>query len=449
MNAQIPSNPDRSQETARQFDLPLEALADGFQWKLRADDEARKLAWLVTLTLSATTRPPQTIGTLPDVVVEVGDVIAVETGNAFSGDHLQYALDEAPEGVAVDAGSGSVTISARARVSAAPIAVRASNPIGTAVQRFNLDVTVRERAVASRLAASTSFMTMLARRAPAGMVNAAGAVGENQRRYAHVANQRDALWLVWRGLAERNPGMLDDAVRAMQYGFGKQTPQGYFANGLGVAPTTAVGVDAFFLQGYLRIERLIGDSEFATIFATRFAEMNRGLSPALRWLRSNRDELHRQDRNATNRLFFDAIAFALGGQTAGDPDAMREGEAFAALGLANQRADGTYNEHGGFDSSYQGVSLLNLAGLLMHSPTLESQIASSLRSGAEWELGRIPGSGEIIADGNSRTGVGLEGDKEINYYEVAMAMLYAGHILVDSRHLLAAENIAGFIAGHR
>lgn len=297
------------------------------------------------------------------------------------------------------------------------------------------------------LVTSPSFMQILRYRAPLDMVDVDGAVGANRRKYAHAAVQRDVLWLVLRGLAENSQQAIDDSVRGLEYGFEKMTKKGNFANGRNVSAKRAVGADAFFLQSYCRIQLLVGASGYDSHFASRFAAMNARLPIALNWLMSNQGELYRQDKRATNRLFFDATAFSLCGQIVGDREALTIGEKFIGLGLANQRKDGSFDEHRGFDSSYQAVSLLNIAELLEHldSSKYRRELKTALLDGVEWELKRITPSGEVIAQGNSRTGVGKEGNKEVNYYEVALMFFYLGQFLGDDRLVMAGNDVSDYV----
>jgi len=297
------------------------------------------------------------------------------------------------------------------------------------------------------LSTSPTFMRVLRYRAPLNMVDADGAVGVNRKKYEHAAAQRDVLWLVLRGLAEKNPQAIDDSIRGLEYGFQKMTGKGNFANGRNVSAKKAVGADAFFLQSYCRIRLLVGASSYRNRFSSRFDMMDAYLTTALSWLKSNKRELYRQDKKATNRLFFDATAFALCGQIAADWEAVAIAKEFVEFGLANQRSDGSFNEHGGSDSSYQAVSLLNIAELLGHMKSSKNRrvMKSAMLKGAEWELKRITPSGEVLAIGNTRTGVGKEGNKEINYYEVVLMFFYLGHFLGDQKYVEVGTDISNYM----
>jgi hypothetical protein len=291
-----------------------------------------------------------------------------------------------------------------------------------------------------------AFVEVLRNRAPNSMVARDGAVGPNARGYEHAAQQRTVVWLAMRAVIERDSLAMDKVVTALEYGFRWQTPQGNFENTRGVSAVTAVGADAFFLQAYCRIHDLIMNSQYARNYGDRLAAMNQKLGPAVDWLKRNRKELLRQDRNATNRLFFDALALGLCGQIIGDSEATALGVQFAERGLANQRGDGTFNEHGGFDSSYQAVSILNIAGLVQNMDSApRAELMQSLAQAAAWLKTRIAEDGSVITKGNERTGVGREGNKDVNYIEVMTALFFAGYMLGQPEYDKLGERVATYI----
>ena len=294
---------------------------------------------------------------------------------------------------------------------------------------------------------SPVFAEVLRHRAPLSAVASDGAVGDNIRRYEHAAHQRDVIWLVMRALIENDNEAMQKVVRALEYGFDQQTAEGYFRNTVGVSPVTAVGADAFFLQGYCRIQLLVMKSKFWSAHAPRFEAMNANLPRALDWLKQNQRELFRQDRNATNRLFFDAMALGLCGELADDAEALALGrDVFLKAALANLRADGSFKEHGGYDSSYQAVSLLGIAGLVQNLDSYpRDPLLQAFDRAARWQKNRIEGSGRVATKGNTRTGVGREGNKEVNYFEVIVALYYAGYLLDDPEYTRLGDTVSDFV----
>jgi hypothetical protein len=306
-----------------------------------------------------------------------------------------------------------------------------------------------EYRVVQAIRASPAYLELVTARAP--RVAPDGAVGRNIERFSDVAAQRDTIWLLLRGLATGSAEDVDATVRSLRYGFAHQTERGNFANQRGASDQKAVGVDAFFLQAFGRMYLLIAESPLSARFLPPLDALKPQLGRAMARLAASRDELMRQDRHATNRLFFDALAFMLNGEILGDPSLRAIGESFTEAGLGNQRDDGTYNEHNGFDTSYQAVSILNVAGLLAHAPTprLKARLAESLRRAIAWERARVSGDGRIEVQGNARTGLGQEQflgkAKDVNYAEVALAFLYAAIIEGDPRLERQGESIARYL----
>lgn len=309
-----------------------------------------------------------------------------------------------------------------------------------------------EYRVVEAIRASPAYLKLVTARAP--RVAPDGAVGRNIEGFSDVAAQRDTIWLLLRGLASGSAEDVDATVRSLRYGFAHQTDRGNFANGRGASDKKAAGVDAFFLQAFGRMYFLIGESPFRARFLPPLDALKPRLARAMAWLAANRDELTRQDRHATNRLFFDALAFTLSGEILGDPSLRAIGESFTEAGLGNQRDDGTYNEHNGSDTSYQAVSILNVAGLLAHAPSarLKVQLAASLRRAIAWERAKVGADGRIAVQGNARTGLGQEQFlgkvKEVNYAEVALAFLYAAIIEGDPGLERQGESIIRYLEAH-
>lgn len=294
---------------------------------------------------------------------------------------------------------------------------------------------------------SPLFAEVLRHRAPLSAVASDGAVGDNIRRYEHAAHQRDVIWLVMRALIANDDEAMQKVVQALEYGFAQQTAEGYFRNAVGVSPVRAVGADAFFLQGYCRIQLVVMNSKFRSAYAPRFEAMNAHLPRALDWLKQNQGELFRQDRNATNRLFFDAMALGLCGEVADDAEALALGrDVFVKAGLANLRADGTFEEHGGYDSSYQAVSLLGIAGLVQNLDSYpRDSLMQAFDRAARWQKTRIEDTGRVATEGNARTGVGREGNKEVNYFEVIVALYYAGYLLDEPEYIRLGNTVSEFV----
>ena len=93
------------------------------------------------VTVTAPLAAPVAVGGIPDQILEQDSgPRTVSAQAAFRGEALGFALDAAPAGVGIDAGSGLVTIATDTALAAAPVIVRASNAAGAATQGFAVSV---------------------------------------------------------------------------------------------------------------------------------------------------------------------------------------------------------------------------------------------------------------------------------------------------------------------
>ena len=311
-------------------------------------------------------------------------------------------------------------------------------------------VTSLESGLVTLLAASPSLPTWLAsyERAQASIVDVNGAIGANQGGLQAVSLQRDALWLAVRGLVEADTDLLDAAVLALEWGFDQQHASGYFNNGLGYSSTDGALLDdnAFFVECFVRVRNMIAGSAYAATYASNFAAMEATLGDALAWLDTYQTTLATNNDTAGNRIFKDAAAFTLGGLILNDSTAIANGETFLGYGYGLQDVAGWIEENTGYDSSYQGVSLLRMAEAALGMPagTERTALLAAMQDAADWELTRIT-NGEVSADGNTRTGPDSPEGKEINHYEVALGLFLAGYVLDDATVLAAAEDVSAWI----
>lgn len=292
---------------------------------------------------------------------------------------------------------------------------------------------------------------LFAHKGQAENYNRQGGLSRNRKKYVSVAFQRDALWTLRKGLLEKNPDDIKLALQAYAYSFEFLTDEGYFKNGLGLSPIETLNADAFFLASVFHAYNLLDQTGHRDICERILDPLKPNMQRSLDWLKKNRQELHRQDHQTPNRLFFDATAFLLGGKLLNDNEALRIGKEFLNNGLAMQQPNGMFLEHGGGDSSYQAVCLVNLSILWFHisNESDRERIYKSLEKGMQWEAQKIADSGKVSAEGNSRTGLGQEKFlgkvKEINYAEVALACYYWANISGESHYLQKADAIIRYL----
>jgi len=284
------------------------------------------------------------------------------------------------------------------------------------------------------------------------VVSSAGAVGHNKTGYVDVGVQREALWTLRYGVLLQSPDHVSRAVRAFEYGFEHQNPIGYFENTLGIDPAVAVGGDAFFMAAFYTACCMLKDDPAHTAEFARLATLKGGAADAMKWLDANKATLYQQDARTPNRLLFDAIAFYLSSKFTGYDKHRILGETFITAALAAQitdggTLDGSFTEKGGYDSSYQGVSLCNIADLYPYcgDEALRSKLVAAMGKGVDWLASRIYDNGAVNVEGNSRTGLGQEVQsgklKEPNLAEIARALIDCGGILDDRAIIVTGEKV--------
>ena len=289
-----------------------------------------------------------------------------------------------------------------------------------------------------------------------GQIAADGAVEANQKEFEAVAHQRGGTGVILRGIANRDTALIEKGVKALEYGFQFQEPAGNFKNNLGLSAKEAISSDAFFMAVVGDVALLIRDSEYASEFLPRFNALKPKIEKAVSWLAQteNQAELKRQDGQTPNRLIFDALAYSLNGTYLGRKDFERIGDDFVNTALAVQRSDGVIPEKGGHDSSYQAVSILNLATYWFWTgnSSMKLKIYNAMEKAAAWEKTRVnPTSGVISEEGNTRTGsgckeVGPSGKcKDINYPEVSLAFAFWAAIGNDSESGVLATKILDYM----
>jgi len=301
------------------------------------------------------------------------------------------------------------------------------------------------------LANSEGYNRLLRYRGHARIIAANGAAGRNRRKFSDVAAQRDALWVLARAYATGDSELVDAVAQAMEFAFGHFSPDGYFHNGLGLSPRKAISGDVFFLQSFARAYFMLNGTELGRGRIERLAALRPKLGKALEWLSRNTDELYRQDRNAANRLVFDGLAFLLNGLILEKPSYIETGKAFLKHALASQDASGAFREHGGGDTSYQAVSILNLVVawiVLPQDSSLRTTIYDALVRAVRWELERIAPNGKVSVAENTRTGKRQEKffgkPKDVNYAEVALALFYWSSISGDLEAAMKATKVIDY-----
>jgi len=275
------------------------------------------------------------------------------------------------------------------------------------------------------------------------MPDAEGDMQLNQGHWTGVAFQRVAMPLFWVGAAENNQEKIDGAWRAVDAAFAHQNADGSFASGAGSAmqPTDI----AFWLEALGHALVVLQESPLASANASRTRETLPKIATSAAWLQQpdHFSVLVRGDHLSVNRMFTDANAFATCGLLLGNRTYVETARQLRTSALASQTSQGVFLENGGFDSSYQAVSLLHASYLQLCMP--DSELLSALQSGLNRELEAVNSDGTIDVSQNTRTGRGQEQifghAKQVDQRSVILALFYCGILLGRSDAIDAAKRV--------
>ena len=288
-----------------------------------------------------------------------------------------------------------------------------------------------------------------------------GAVGLNQKEYISVGLQRHSSELIAYGILTKDTGLIDTGIKVLEYAFDYQQPDGSFRTTPKSLTTGSAAQDgAFFYYdlGYSML--LLKDSQwFQTASETeslrsRADNLQDPAKTSLTWLVGREPVLIEKDRSGTNRLFYDANAYYLVGKATGRSDALKLGESFARRALQQQASEGFFVERGGYDSSYNAVSLrqaiLLYTNLKSDATSLKQDLGKAIEKSVAWQLTRIAPTGEVLTEGNTRIKpIGeqytLTGTvKKVDYKEVVLALDYYAKLSGDAVAQDAANRVRNY-----
>jgi hypothetical protein len=288
-----------------------------------------------------------------------------------------------------------------------------------------------------------------------------GAVGLNKQGYISVGLQRHSSQQLVYGLLTKDISLLDTSMKVLEYGFARQQQDGSFQTTL-LSLTTGVSAQdaAFFFYDVGHTQLLAKNSEWfqtapeTASLRSRLQNLTDRISYSLSWLTQQSSTLQSKDRSGTNRLFIDANAYYLVGKALGRDDAIAQGKNFARMALQQQSSEGFFLERGGYDSSYNAVSLRHALVFYMNldpnNLALRQELWQGIEKSINWQLTRIAPSGEVLADGNSRISVGGEeyaltgSEKKVDYKEVILALDYYAKLTANAVVQDAANRVRNY-----
>jgi hypothetical protein len=266
-----------------------------------------------------------------------------------------------------------------------------------------------------------------------------GALGLNRKGYVGVFNQRHASEFIIRGSSNQQSKDIENGIKTIEYAFSYQNPDGSFPDFQPKSTPRGVASSvAFFLQDLghtllLSQQSLwFQNSPANQIPRKRLQLIMSKAEISLSWLLQNQSNLYQSDRKAANRLFIDASAFYLMGKALRSTPARQAGLDFLNRALSMQTENGYFLENGGYDSSYNSVSLQiaqQIFSQFAEEPSaMRSRLWSAIDQSMQWQLSRILPSGQVSTIGNTRVYVGgekyFEKAKRVDYNSLCIALNY-------------------------
>jgi hypothetical protein len=297
--------------------------------------------------------------------------------------------------------------------------------------------------------------------AEANSADASGAMSNNKPGYFSVRFQMAISNLADYAIDSENPVALEAIIKAIEYSFQYQLPNGDFqivvpANSPNPTNVDIASTNAFFLSSLGVSLLALEESSFYnnpvnSNYKNRIEILRPKILTSLNWLINNQTLLLNYDANTPNRLFFDAIAFYAVGKWLGNTSGKIIGLNFAQAAITKKSPKGFFLEDGGWDSSYQGVSLINgfkLISILDTNETLRQPLWDAISCGTNWQVSRILSTGEISTKGNTRVYPGgeqfLGAEKKMAWKSTVLALLTMKYLSGKSEYETAANKVRSF-----
>jgi hypothetical protein len=245
-------------------------------------------------------------------------------------------------------------------------------------------------------------------------MSAKGAAGVNAqwesgaRRQWYIEEQRVGEVAAIGGIVTFDPATVEGAIRLFNWGFARQVANGSFAGTSDPFHSTSFFVAAV-AHTCLFVRRAVQSGRFplAERYLQRFAPYTALVQRAARWMAQPHIWSAGLALNEpfTHRRYLVGAALGLSGVLAGDHALIERARPLIENGLALQRPDGVNPEIGGHDSSYQMTGVVFAQHWVTNLPDdpLTPRVRAMIQRALTWEANRVLPSGEVSAQGNSRT----------------------------------------------
>jgi hypothetical protein len=261
----------------------------------------------------------------------------------------------------------------------------------------------------------------------------------------YIEEQRFADTVIGAGVNRNRVDLIDAGLRALEWGFQQQAPDGSFDCKENFFSTS------YFIAAAAHSIWLLETTGYARDFSGRIATLRAALTRSARWLAypKNFDANRSNYDNFTSRYFLTGYALAASGRILGDATLALAGDDMVRVGLSKQNPAGYFPERGGFDVSFHAESLVYLLRFHDHAANAETRRATepAIRRGLAWLESRTQPNGVVMASGNTRSGAGQERDRtgqtrRVSAVAVARAFGLARHVFGEDRFDALARSVA-------
>jgi hypothetical protein len=288
-----------------------------------------------------------------------------------------------------------------------------------------------------------------------------GAMSNNKSGYFSVRFQMAISNLADYAIDSENPAAFEAAIKAIEYSFQHQLTNGDFeivipANSPAPTSVDIASTNAFFLSSLGVSLLALQESSFYNnplnaAYKNRIEVLRPKIAASLNWLIGNQTLLQNYDANTPNRLFFDAIAFYSVGKWLNNVTGKTIALNFAQLAISKKTAKGYFLENGGWDCSYQGVSLANgfkLLSILDTSEAIKQPLWDCISCATNWQVSRILSTGEISTKGNTRVYPGgeqfLGAEKKVAWKSTVIALLTMKYLSGKAEYETVANKVRSY-----
>ncbi len=248
-------------------------------------------------------------------------------------------------------------------------------------------------------------------------VERSGAMGVNRGWEAnaskgdwYIEEQRFADTVIGAGVNRNRDDLIDAGLRAIEWGFARQTADGSFPCKDNYLSTS------YFIAATAHALWLLETTGSGQPFVARIQSIRPRLQHAASWLAvvaRSTPAITAQLDAYSSRYFVTGYALAATARLTGDTALASAGEETIRRGIARQHSSGYFYELGGFDASFQAEALVYLLRYFDHAATADMRrsIEAPMSLALDWLASRVSPRGIVQTTGNTRSGAGRERDR--------------------------------------